>query len=228
MPKVRAPSVKQTKLLDGLCEGLSLAQAMENAGYRESSKKAVVASPAVAEAVRMGREKIAERYALSKKDVIEGFMDAVTSAANSMELIAAWREIGKLIGAYEPHKIEVTHRQEQLTVEEVRQLPSSELARLANMGDVVDAEYFELGAEPEGDGREGAEPDVVADDAGSGNKEVRLLSGPEADSRGVLSGHGDDVPGVPGRRKVGKTARAAAGTTPAKVAKTLRGKKACA
>ena len=62
------------------------------------------------------------RTLVSRNDVINGFLDAVDAAATSQELTQAWCEIGRVIGAYEPEKVQITVRVQDMTV-----------ARLASM-----------------------------------------------------------------------------------------------
>ena len=72
-------------------------------------------------------------------------MDAVQSAATSSELVMAWREVGKLLGSYEPErKILEIH---DYTQDELRELSDKDLARLAgsDMQKVIeDADYHEV------------------------------------------------------------------------------------
>lgn len=84
---------------------------------------------------------------LTRKDVLDGLMDAVRSAATSTELTTAWREIGRIIGAYEPQKIAVTH--EHILPEQLRSMSDRQLIEIAGLGD-LDAEYVVLDGESNG------------------------------------------------------------------------------
>lgn len=44
---------------------------------------------------------------VTRETVLDGLRDAVECAANSAELTAAWREIGRVVGAYAPDRTEV-------------------------------------------------------------------------------------------------------------------------
>lgn len=68
---------------------------------------------------------------LSKEDVLAGFMDAVHASSNSMELVAAWREIGKVLGVYAPEKVDVSDARR----DDLRRLPDKELLSL------IEADY---------------------------------------------------------------------------------------
>jgi hypothetical protein len=78
-------------------------------------------------------QKQSARITMDRQDVLQGFMDAVNSAQSATELVMAWREIGKVIGAYEPEVKIVQHQ--QLTAERVRNLKDEELLKLADMED---------------------------------------------------------------------------------------------
>lgn len=68
---------------------------------------------------------------LTRDDIIAGMMDAVYSAANSQELVAAWREIGKLIGAYAPSRVQIEHTNTNNNLlQRISLLSDVELARL--------------------------------------------------------------------------------------------------
>lgn len=79
----------------------------------------------------------------TREDVIEGFMDAVSMASNSMELVAAWREIGRVVGAYEPTKVEL--HVEAPTARQITLMSDEQLAQLVGPeSEVLDAEYEEI------------------------------------------------------------------------------------
>lgn len=70
-----------------------------------------------------------ERYhqQIHREDVVSGFLDAVHMAANSSELTGAWREIGRILGHYEPTRVDVTVTKR----EEIQKLSDAELINLA-------------------------------------------------------------------------------------------------
>lgn len=87
-----------------------------------------------------GKLKSYERR-LTRDDVLAGFMDAVRMSSTATELVGAWREIGRVIGAYEPRKIDITvTHQEQL-----QEMDDKALAQLA----AIDGEYEVLDFESE-------------------------------------------------------------------------------
>lgn len=85
---------------------------------------------------------------LTRDDVLAGLMDAVNMASTATELVSAWREVGKVIGAYEPQKVDVTHRNQ----EQMREMSDNELAELAAIeGEYELVEFSEPSASQEDD-----------------------------------------------------------------------------
>ena len=125
------------------CAGKSAYDAAIGAGYAESfARKAPAAlerHPVIRTAIRASTQKAMKELALSRQDVLQGLLDAVDLAATSTELTAAWREIGKVIGAYEPQKVQIDVH--HVTSEQLRDMTTQELAVLANMQGVIDGEY---------------------------------------------------------------------------------------
>lgn len=70
---------------------------------------------------------------LTRNDVLDGFMDAVRMASTATELVGAWREIGRVIGAYEPSKVNVTVTHQQ----QLKEMGDEELAQVA----AIEGEY---------------------------------------------------------------------------------------
>lgn len=108
--------------------------------------------PAIRAAIEAGNRITAQRLELNRDDIVEGMMDAVRSAGTAMELVAAWREIGKLMGAYEPLKVAVEHSIQDMTLNKLQQMSDRQLAEMAGMkestidaDDPLAAEYTDLG-----------------------------------------------------------------------------------
>ena len=91
--------------------------------------------PKVREAMRAAQTIAAERIELGRDDIVQGFMDAVNSAGTAMELVAAWREIGKMVGAYEPVKVDVRHSIDDMTLNKLQRMSEDELLELAGQDD---------------------------------------------------------------------------------------------
>jgi hypothetical protein len=78
----------------------------------------------------------ARKLSITREDVLAGLMDAVNMAATSAELTGAWREIGKVIGAYAPTEVKVSKRI-SVVREQVAQMTDEELAKLG----AIEGEY---------------------------------------------------------------------------------------
>ena len=140
-------SIKQRNYVEARLQGLTKAAAGRAAGCSTQNEVYVLErNPKVRAAIRyLLREGSAKVEDLTKSDVLTGMMDAVSAAATASELVMAWREIGKLLGAYEPErKILEVH---DYTEAELKELSDKDLARLAGkkMRNVIeDAEFEEV------------------------------------------------------------------------------------
>lgn len=143
---------KQQRLfVEARLTGLNIHQAGIAAGVAVAEVNAyrLEKHPGVRAALTAASRMATEKMDLTRDDVLRGLQDAVVAAATSAELTAAWREIGKVIGAYEPEKHEHILRLEDLTLERLQSLPASELAKMAEGNlftiqrddDPLDAEY---------------------------------------------------------------------------------------
>jgi hypothetical protein len=144
-------TILQRRYVDARLQGLGVHQAARAAGAANSSSGAVVTSleknPKVRAAIRWCIKESGQRAEeLTKNDVMTGLLDAVDAAATASELVMAWRELGKLIGAYEPEKkiLEI----HEYNADDLKMLSDKELAQLAGdkFADAIDAEYEELSA----------------------------------------------------------------------------------
>jgi len=135
-------SLMQKNYVEARLQGLSRAAAGRASGAKNVGQ--LEHNPKVRAAIRyLIRESTANIKDLTKSDVMTGMLDAVEAAATSAELVMAWRELGKLIGAYEPErKILEIHDYSQ---DELRELSDQDLLRLAGgrMKDVIDDAEFE-------------------------------------------------------------------------------------
>lgn len=139
-------TIQQKNYVEARLQGLNKAASGRAAGL--SSPQASLnmeKNPKVRAAIRyLIRESAQKVDELTKSDVLSGMMDAVNAASTASELVMAWREIGKLLGVYEPERKVVEMR--DLSKQELKELPDSELAKLAGdkMRTVVDGEYTEV------------------------------------------------------------------------------------
>ena len=137
-------TLNQKRYVEARLQGLTAAAAERAAGICKTNTS-TEKNPKIRAAIRyLIRESTASVEELTKSDVMTGMMDAVNSSATAAELVMAWREIGKLIGAYEPEKRILEIR--DYTQDELRSVPDKDLLKLAGgkMQGAVDADFEEL------------------------------------------------------------------------------------
>lgn len=129
--------------------GLSDVEAAHRLGLPAVSK-ALTRSPRVLAALRQLNEEVAAEVVVTRNNVLRGLLDAVDSAGSATELINAWKEIGRLIGAYEPQRIQVDKRVAvaNLSLDKLRAMSVDELLQLAS--------HAQPGTDPAGTDPEGA------------------------------------------------------------------------
>ena len=150
---------KQRLYLDNRVQGMSVKMAASAAGYNADSSrvyKDLEKHPRIASLLTSATKSAFNDIVITRGEVLQGFMDAVTAAQSSTELVMAWREIGKVIGAYSPEvKINITA---DITAEKVRNMDDEALLEMAEMEtfklpeipeDVIDVEFEDLGTETE-------------------------------------------------------------------------------
>lgn len=135
----------QKRYVEARLQGLNMTASAKAAGSTQNPTQ-LERAPKVRAAIRwLIKESTRNVQELTKSDVLTGMMDAVEAAATAAELIMAWREIGKLLGSYEPErKILEIHDYSQ---NELRELSDKDLLNLAGgkMRDVIeDAEFEEV------------------------------------------------------------------------------------
>ena len=144
-------TITQKRYVEARLQGLNKTMAHAAAGYAPVAKGdrnsvyALERSPKIRAAIRyLIRESTKSVDDLTKSDVLTGMMDAVDSAATAGELVMAWREIGKLLGAYEPERrvLEV----HDYSREELKTLSDKDLTRMAgkDMSNAVEGEFNEV------------------------------------------------------------------------------------
>lgn len=139
-------TVLQRRYVEARLQGLTVGAAGKAAGSPSmGSASALERSPAVRKAIKfLVKDSVRNVEELSKSDVMTGMLDAVEAAATASELVLAWRELGKLIGAYEPEKkiLEI----HDYTREELKGMSDNELLKLSGgkFADAIDAEFEEI------------------------------------------------------------------------------------
>lgn len=105
--------------------------------------------PNVAAAIADRKAIVAQTSGMTKKRVIDGFLEAIDMARTQAEplvMISGWREIGKMCGFYEPTRAELTISVAgQRTLARLEGLRDEELLQLVQEGpDAIDAEFEEV------------------------------------------------------------------------------------
>lgn len=131
-------TAEEKRWIQARLAGNNITRSYEVAGVKRNSGDPIHLRPHVQLALSAAARHAAEQLSLTKQDVLQGMLDAVYAAESSADLVNAWREIGKLVNAYDPERkdIYLTVR----TPDDLRGLPDEELARL------VEANVDEPGA----------------------------------------------------------------------------------
>lgn len=153
-------TAKQRVAIAAVMSGATKTEAIRKAGYSEKTPVTLVfKGDAIRDEMARQRALLSADMNLQIKDVLNGLMDAVGAAQNSLDLVAAWREIGKILGAYEHAKkieIDVQSRIEHIHhSKQLERMSDADLVKLAELGDdfVLEGEYEEI--KRDGDTEEG-------------------------------------------------------------------------
>ena len=163
-------NAKQRLFLENRLQGMPVKVAAAAAGYSADTSrvyKDLEEHPRIKRLMLQATKDAMRQITVTRTDVIQGFMDAVNAAQSSTELVMAWRELGKLVGAYEPEVKIVKHV--DVTAEKVRSMKDEDLLAMSAMEDyrlpdvIEDVEYVEVDdISPE---RVDETPDLMHDDA---------------------------------------------------------------
>lgn len=152
----------QRKYVEARLSGMIPLQAGKAAGITqpEVNTYRMEKHPKIQKALGFARQQIIEKYDVGRDDVLRGLFDAVQASGNATELVAAWREIGRIVGVYEATKVEVMHKIEDVTIEKLQRLSTKELIELAEGKDfVVESEDDPYAAEYEQIAEVAVQPD---------------------------------------------------------------------
>jgi hypothetical protein len=110
-------------------------------GYR------VIKKPNVLKALLEAREKWAVASRMTRQRCIDGFLESINLAKMAGEpiaMVAAWREIARMCGFYEPtkHKVEISVNG-QLQLERLQAIPREELLKLVDQP-AIEGEFAAL------------------------------------------------------------------------------------
>lgn len=129
----------QRKYVEARLSGMIPLQAGRTAGVAQPEVNVyrMERHPKIQKILGTARQQIIEKFDVDRDDVLRGMFDAVQASGNATELVAAWREIGRIIGVYEPARVEVMHKIEDVTLDKLQRLSTKELIELAEGRDFV-------------------------------------------------------------------------------------------
>lgn len=118
------------------------------AGYRNPDKKVVELEnePQIRMAVELSVRLKARETEITRDDVVGWMMDALRNSVTATEQLNAAKEIGKLLGHYEPTRVDI-NKTVTLKQEQLRSMDDADLLRIAK--DTIDGNYEILDFEPE-------------------------------------------------------------------------------
>jgi phage terminase small subunit len=140
---------KQQLFVDAILAGMTPIQAAKAAGttkHLQSAASSMASSLTVQRAIEKGRADFEKANLMTKKRVMDGFLEAIDVArlqADSVAMTGGWREIAKMCGYYEPtkHKLEVSVNG-QVVIQKLQQLTDEQLLQLADgEADALDGEF---------------------------------------------------------------------------------------
>ena len=148
---MEALDAKQRIYVDARALGSLPVQAARCAGYNNPDDAAYTLEQdsTVRMAVEVTIRLRAREHQITREDVLAMLQDAYRNAATSTEMVAAAREIGKLLGHYEPQKIDI-NKSVEIKQQQIRNMSDEELLKLSR--EVIDGDYqlldFDRAPEP--------------------------------------------------------------------------------
>lgn len=147
VPKIglRDATPREAEFVRCMSMGMSPKAAAKHAGYSSPTIEGpkIAAQPNIAAAVREQQAKWEEANKITKRMVFDGFMEAAHMAklqSDPIVMVAAYREIGRMAGYYEPQKRELTVSVTgSLVVQRIQQLSDDQLLKLVE-GEVIEGE----------------------------------------------------------------------------------------
>ncbi len=139
---------KQAKVVEALLDGSSPTAAVK-AGYPTTSNPLLLRAPDVVAALAVARGELSSAAQIKRADVLEMLVQAYDTAhmtAEAGNMVAAAREIGKMLGFYEPETIKVEMTMQQAKLKSKFEIMSDEeLLEIAEgRARVVDGDYVRL------------------------------------------------------------------------------------
>jgi len=133
---------RQAAFVDHVLTGCSATVAAQRAGYSDRSARQIatrlLSKAAIRGAIEARQGVDSQRLQMERQDVIAGLLEAIAQAraqGNPMALIAGYREVGRMLGFYEPqrHAVEVSAAADA-EMGRLERLSDAELLRLVEAG----------------------------------------------------------------------------------------------
>lgn len=142
---------RQKVFVDSIIKGRSPTQAARIAGYSqpESQGANIAKSPKIAAAIQYLYKKHEAVADVSRKKVMDGLLEAIDMAkmqADAGNMIAGWREIGRMCGYYAPEvkKIDINISAKRV-IDKMETLSDEELLQMVESSrTIVEAEALEI------------------------------------------------------------------------------------
>lgn len=141
-------SDRQKKIVDAKMQGASDRAAIDAAGYKTNSVVAA-RTEAVKIALAEARQEVRNASTLTRLDIIDGLMDAISmarTAADPGAMINGYDKLAKIIGAYEPqiHKIELSENGARL-LKKMEAMSREELLAISEgSARIIDGEFVHV------------------------------------------------------------------------------------
>lgn len=141
-------TAKQTIFIEAIAKGMSKSASCQAAGLNPAHAARVLNLPQVQAELHKIQSRTSDELQITRKDIIEEFYEAKRAATNTLEMVAALREIAKLLGLYET-KVEINIKSKVEHIHSMKQLEhlsDEDLAQLAELGEdfVLDGEFEEV------------------------------------------------------------------------------------
>jgi phage terminase small subunit len=142
---------RQKKYVENRARGLEREASAILAGYPagQDAGKQVEKQPSVAEELARVRAAMVASSGVTKEDIVQMLQDAALLAkvrGESMGLVAAARELGKMLGFYAPEVKKVMHGMDKTQIKEaLSQMSDEELYKLAHAR-TLEGEFKQLAA----------------------------------------------------------------------------------
>jgi phage terminase small subunit len=138
-------SLEEEAYADARARGLPPKQAARAACIPIQEAKEYEKQPNVVYMINTRRKLLREEARITRDDVIDGFMEAIRQAkllGDPSTQIAGWREIGKMLGYYEPERrvIQLSDRREE-ALAQLQAADTEQLLRLVGPDGVIEAEF---------------------------------------------------------------------------------------